>query len=269
MTTLEGIPVSSDQITSAASTRFRRKRSVTFVAASIVAAVVSLGGPLTAEAASSPTGGVNATATPSGTLEATGSGFVPYEGVSLTYDTEPAVTGFSADKSGWIDIAVNVPDDETVGPHTITFTGVTSDTPVVLHFDVVAMPTITLSTTNLTASEVASTGVTATVSGFTPGQSVAFLIGNGGVDSYDGDVVAKADGTAAYTYAVKAGGPLSTGQIGTYSVRATSGDMSMLSQSASFTVVADPTAAAPAVPAVPAAPAAPATPVAGNASFTG
>lgn len=259
--------MSIDQTTSPASARFRLKRPAVFVTAGLVAAALALGGPLVANAAAAPTLALSvATASASGWVGMTGTQFGANESIAVTLDAAQADTGGTpivTDASGALpaDATVYLPDTIAVGPHTITVTGATSNIPVTETITVVAQPILTISTTKLSASAVQSTGVTATVRGFLPGQSVVFGIGTSAMGDDFPPVVANAAGTATYTYVFKAGASFST--AGAYSVRATSVDRSVMSQLISYTVVANSTVSAPVTPATPA------TPVKSNASFTG
>ena len=259
--------MSIDQTTSSTSTRLRAKRPAMFITAGLVAAALAVsGGPLAANAASDPAVTPSTTtASARGQIALTGSGFDPSESVAVTLDSAPAETypeTVFADGDGAFEggpVNVYLPDDITSGPHTITVTGADSNVPVVTNITVVDQPTITTSSAKLTVSEIRSTGITATVHGFAPGTKVQFGIGGGNMGDIDGaPVVVGPDGTATHTYAFAAGDAFSG--AGAYTLSATSLDFGVVSQWASYTVVADPAAETPATPA---------TPITTNASFTG
>ena len=256
--------MSIEQTTNRGSARFSVKRPATFITAGLLAAALAVaGGPLAASAASGPTVTPNvSTASAAAQITLTGSGFQADESVTVTLDGAPAQTypeTVSTDDNGAFNdspVSVYLADTLKPGSHTITVTGSDPADSAQADITVVPQPTITVSPASLTVSAIRSTGVTAKVSGFTAGTKVQFGVGGANMGGSDGaPVVVASDGTATHTYTFAAGNAFAA--AGTYTVSASSLDFSVVSQAASYTVVADPAAATPA------------TPVKTTASFTG
>ncbi|MGC7102920.1 HtaA domain-containing protein [Amycolatopsis lurida] len=162
-----------------------------------------------------------AAATRGGSLAIAGSGFAPGESVVLTSEA-PEVTAV-ADAAGAFAAQVAIPAGLRLGEHTLTATGAVSKKPVSGKFTVTdaASPVLTLN------SVVQGGTLTATGSGFTPGESVALT-------SEAPEVSAVADTAGAFfvTLAI----PRSLG-VGAHLVTAT-GAVSQKPVTAAFTVTA-------------------------------
>jgi hypothetical protein len=249
------------------------RRSARIVAAGLFAAALTLGGTVAAQAAAGTTVTLSAsTATANGQLTLTADGYLPGEPLTLTLDSSPvqtyAASGYTqgvADGSGRYVATVYLPGAVTVGAHTLFVAGTMSamtSTPMGAPITIVPQPTslVTPATVGLTAY--LSKGVTVTFSGFTPGDTVSFGLGDQGSGGPVGSsVTVGASGTATLSYVPTAGAQYSS--PGTYTFSAGTAAGSRVAQPATLTVTADPVVA-------PVAPvAAPAAPVKQTASFTG
>jgi hypothetical protein len=237
------------------------------IASALVAAALTLGGAVAANAApvatltsNSPTASVN------GHLTLTAAGFAPSETLSFTLDSSPLTTypvsGSSeiTDATGQYAGDAVIPTGTAVGPHTITVTG-SSSTSATTVVTVVAQPTSSVTPSTTTLSDYLSKGVTATFSGFTPGSTVSFGISNPGMGDQAGpDALVGPTGVVTLHYVPTAGTGFAG--VGSYYLSAGAGSWSVVAQTLSFDVTPNPVA--------PAAPvAAPAAPVKHAASFTG
>ncbi|WP_279365730.1 hypothetical protein [Microbacterium testaceum] len=125
---------------------------------------------------------------------------------------------------------------------------------------VVAQPTSSVTPATLPVSTYQKSGVTATFSGFAPGATVSFSIGNlGSGDTAGPDAVADASGTVTLRYVPEAGSNYA-GE-GEYFLGAFSDGGAVRAAQLTFAVTADAAAPAPV--------AGPATPVKRAATFTG
>lgn len=253
------------------STRLTAKRSGLIISAGLLAGALALGGTVAANAASPATvTSSSSTATANAQLTVTADGFAPNESLALTLDGSTALDTYAAapfttnfaDASGHYVATAYLPRTLALGAHTITVTGVTTgavSTPVTI----VASPSGSVTPATVALSAYLSKGVTVTFSGFTPGDTVTFGLGDQGSGGTVGSpVTVGASGVATLTYMPTAGAHFST--VGTYTFGASAGDGSIVAQFATLTVTADPSTPAPAAPV-----AAPAVPVKQAASFTG
>ncbi|MGO4534189.1 hypothetical protein [Leifsonia sp. 2MCAF36] len=250
-------------------TRSQARRSALIVSAGLIAATLSLGGTVAAQAAPLATATVNApTATADGQLTLTVDGFAANEPLTVTFDSSPlttypdsAYTQDTTDGLGQYVATVYVPSAATVGTHAITVTGATTG-PAATAITLIAAPTSSVSPSTVALSAYLSTGVTVTFRNFTPNSTVSFGLGDQGSGGPVGSpVVVDLSGVATLHYVATAGTQYST--PGTYTFTAFNADGSLVAEPATLTVTADP-AAAPAAPV-----AAPAAPVKHVASFTG
>lgn len=252
------------------SVRAKLGRRGLLVSAAVAAFALALSGAVAADAAPVPTATVNTnTATANGEVRLTLANYQPGETLTVNLDgataqtyADPGYTQNTTDASGGYIAAVYFPSSITTGAHTISVTG--STTPVTtIPVTIVPQPTGSVTPSTIAVSAYQSKGVTVTFSGFTPGATVVFGLGDQGSGGPAGNpVTADVTGTATLHYVATAGAHYSA--AGTYMFSAFASAGSYVAKPVTLTVTAD---AAPAAPAAPVA--VPATPVQQNASFTG
>ncbi|KTR89179.1 hypothetical protein NS220_16030 [Microbacterium testaceum] len=260
-----------------ASPRSLLRRSAAVLATAAVAASVALGGAVPAQAASATLTANPTTVTAGGATLLTAQGFTPSDTLSFDLDGAPLATSplvgstETANANGDYDGDAWMPDSLSVGTHTISVTDASGSAVASTTITVVPRPTASVTPASQALSGYLATGVTATFSGFTPGDTVSFGIS----DATSGTqlsttAVADANGQATLSYVPTSGSAYA--QVGTYHLIAATGDLSIVSEEVSFEVTADPAPnsgttpiAAPAN--TPVAPAA--TPVKRAATFTG
>jgi hypothetical protein len=235
------------------------KRTAALVSVGVIATALAIGSPLAASAAGLPVIALSAPqATVNGSITVTADGFAPNE--ELTFSFESDVQDHqTTDGAGHVVGSVFVPAGTVLGPHAVTVTGSGTES-ATLPLEVVAAPTTALSASTVTFSQLDS-GITATVKGFMPGDTVQFGFGTGASGGAFGDpVTVGADGTAKITVTAQAlfNAPVTTASTITISASNAAGNMS--ATAATLNIVADQAAPTPATPAVP---------VKANASFTG
>jgi hypothetical protein len=230
------------------------------VSAGLIAAALAVGGPLAANAAGTPSVTLNTTtATVGGSIQVTADGFQPNEALTFTVDSGKQGTQ-AADDTGHLESSVYVPQGTSVGTHSVHVTGEATAEQTV-EFTVIASPIMTLSASTVTLSQLNGAGISATVTGFTPGELVQFGYGSGNSGSEFGDpIVADAQGSATIAVTSQALFGAATSTAGTIYVSAGNQAGNVWSTAATLQVVAD---------ASPSVPAAPAVPVKAAASFTG
>jgi hypothetical protein len=227
----------------------RFKRAALVLSAGLFATTLAIGGGLAASAAPSILSAP--TATTNGQVTVTVTGFVPSESLTINLDTTK-LSDEVADSTGAFTGPVYIPDTATTGSHTISVVGTTTQSESIT---IVAQPTVSPAAPTLTVSAFGTTGVTATFSGFTPGDSVQFVYGTGGFGSGLGTpVTVDASGVVSATLRSSDIGP-GAAVPGTYFLFAGNVDGNIAAQVATITVVSDP--------------AAPATPVKARANFAG
>lgn len=251
-------------------------RSAALLATTAFAVAVALGGAVSAQASSASLTASPSTATAGGLVLLSAQGITP--GDTLTFDldgtaltTDPLTRSTeTADANGDYDGDAWLPDSVTVGAHTISVADSSGSAVASTTVTIVPRPTATVSPSSLAISDYLATGVSATFSGFTPGETVAFGVS----DATSGTqlpttAVADAAGQVTLSYVPQAGSAYA--QVGTFQLRAASNDLSIVSDLVSFEVISDPApGATPPVVAPVDAPLAPAaTPVKRAASFTG
>jgi hypothetical protein len=230
------------------------------VSAGLIAAALAVGGPLAANAANVPSISLNtSTATVDGNILVTADGFQPGETLTFSFDSSEQVTNV-ANGDGHFAEYLYVPKGVTPGTHAVHVTG-TDSAEQTADINIIAWPTVTLSASTVTISQINGTGITATATGFSPGESVQFGYGTENQGSEFGDVVV-ADDDGAATISVTSQALFGASTTGARSLFITAGNVvgSVRSTVATLDIVAD---------ASPSAPAAPAVPVKANASFTG
>jgi hypothetical protein len=233
------------------SNRSRFKRTALVLSAGLFATTLAIGGGLAASAA--PATLSASTATANGHVTITVDGFAPNE--SLTFDLDSTVLDNKlADGTGAFTGALYIPEDATVGTHTINILGTVSPAQSAT-INIVAQPTVSPAAPTITVSAWGTTGVTAAFSGFTPGESVQLGYATEGFgNGFGAPVTMDASGVVSAT--------LRSSDIGTeaaapgkYFLFASNVAGNIVAQVANITVVADP--------------AAPATPVKARANFAG
>jgi hypothetical protein len=233
------------------SNRSRFKRTAFVRSAGLFATTLAVGGGLAASAA--PATLSASTATANGHVTITVDGFAPNE--SLTFDLDSTVLDNKlADGTGAFTGALYIPEDATVGTHTINILGTVSPAQSAT-INIVAQPTVSPAAPTITVSAWGTTGVTAAFSGFTPGESVQLGYATEGFgNGFGAPVTIDASGVVSAT--------LRSSDIGTeaaapgkYFLFASNVAGNIVAQVANITVVADP--------------AAPATPVKSTARFAG
>lgn len=230
-------------------TRSRFKRAALVLSAGLFATTLAIGGGLAANAAPSILSAPTATA--NGQVTVTVSGFAASESLTINLDTTK-LSDEVADGTGAFTGQVYIPDTTTVGSHTISVVGTTTQSEAIT---IVAQPTASPLTPTVTASAFATTGVTITFSGFTAGESVQLGGGTAGSGGPIGTPLT-ADGSGSVSFTAHASDFGSTAaQPGEHFLMASNVAGNITAQVATITVVADP--------------AAPATPVKARASFTG
>lgn len=256
------------------SVRTRLGRRGLLVSAAVAAFALAFSSAVAADAAGVPTATVNTnTATARGQVTLTLANYQPSESLTVTLDGSPAQTypnpGYAqntTDASGSYSAAVYFPSSITTGAHILSVAGSASamtSTPTPIPITIVPQPTGSVTPSTVVVSAYQSTGVTVTFSGFTPGTSVVFGVGNQSSGGPIGNpVTADATGTATIHYVPTVGSPYST--AGTYTLSAYGSAGSYAAKQLTLIVTADPAPAAPPAPV-----AAPATPVKQTASFTG
>lgn len=242
-----------------------------FVSAGLVAMGLAIGTPIAANALPVTTlVPSTAKASTNGSVTLTASGFTAGEALAFTLDSTPLPTypgPETADAQGqYVGVAV-IPTNVTLGAHTITVTGTTSLSATTV-IDVVAKATSAVSPSTSTLADYMSKGVTATFSGFTPGSTVSFEIYTAATGDQAGpDQVVGASGVVTLHYVPTSGTGFAA--PGTYGLAAGADTWSVVAQTLSFDVTANPVAPAPAPVGSSAPVAAPAAPVKSTASFTG
>jgi hypothetical protein len=228
--------------------------------AALIAAALSVSAPLAANAAGDPSISTNvAEASVYGSIQVTADGFAPEEELTVSFDSADQGTQ-RADAAGHLVQWAYVPDGTTLGTHQVHVTGATSGTQTA-EITVVASPVATLSASTVTQAQLKGAGITATVTGFAPGETVQFGYGTGNSGSLFGDpVTADSDGVAtiAVTWTVLFGSD--SNYVGTVYITAANEANSISSTSATLVITADQAPVTPATPAVP---------VKATASFTG
>lgn len=256
--------------------RSARKRSAALLAAGVLVGSLAFGGAVSAQAASASLTSNFATATAGGTILLAAQGFTPGDVLTFDFDGTPLTTApvfgsaEAADANGQYSGDAWLPDDAALGTHTISVTDASNSGVASTTITVVPQPTASVTPSSIAVSDYLANGVTATFSGFTPGETISFGISDAtsGTQIFP-DQVAGPNGDVTLHWVPQAGGAFAT--EGTYALRAASSDLHIISEPVSFTVTADVAASEPAPAATPAnAPVAPAaTPVAHAATFTG
>lgn len=259
------------------------RRSAAVLVTAALAASVALGGAVSAQAASATLTASPTTVTAGGVTLLTAEGFTPTDTLSFDLDgdaftTSPLTGGTeTTDADGGYDGDAWMPDDLAAGTHVISVTDASGSAVAATTITVVPRPTASVTPSSSALSGYLATGVTATFSGFTPGDTVFFGIS----DATSGTqlattATADANGRATLSYVPAAGSVYA--QVGTFRLLAASADLSIISEEVSFDVTADPapsggtTPSSGTTPIVPPAntPVAPvATPVKRAATFTG
>jgi len=260
-----------------ASPRSLLRRSAAFLVTAAVAASVALGGAVSAQAASATLTASPSTVSAGGLTLLTAQGFTPADTLSFDLDGAPLTTApltgstETTDANGDYEGDAWMPDSLTVGTHTISVTDASGSAVASTTITVVSRPTASVAPASLALSDYLATGVTATFSGFTPGDTVSFGISDAASGTQlSTTAVADANGQATLSYVPAAGSAYA--QVGTYYLIAAAGDLSVISEEVSFEVTADPTPSGGTSPIVapvntPVAPVA--TPVKRAATFTG
>lgn len=235
-------------------TRSRVKRAALVLSAGLFATTLAIGGGLAANAAPGATVTANATtATVNGLVTLNVAGFDAAEVLNISFDSTP-IKADNAAADGTYTYMLSVPEDATIGNHSVTVVGDTSGT-YTLPLEVVAQPTVSPAAPTITVSAFGTTGVTAAFSGFTPGDSVQVGYGTGGMGGEVGTpVTVDASGVVSATLRSSDIGS-GAAAPGNYFLFAGNVAGNIVAQVANITVVADP--------------AAPATPVKARASFAG
>jgi hypothetical protein len=232
------------------SNRSRFKRTALVLSAGLFATTLAIGGGLAASAAPSILSAP--TATPNGHVTVTVSGFAASESLTINLDTTK-LSDEVADGTGAFTGQVYIPDNTTVGAHTISVVETTTQSESI---DIVAQPTVSPAAPTITVSAFGTTGVTAAFSGFTPGDSVQSGYGTGGFGGgFGAPVTVDASGVVSATLRSSDIGSGVAATPGTYFLYVSNVAGNILAQVANITVVADP--------------AAPATPVKARANFAG
>ena len=231
-------------------TRSRFKRAALVLSAGLFATTLAIGGGLAASAAPSLLSA--STASANGYVTVTVAGFAPSEALTFNFDSTEIHKDF-ADGTGAFTGPLYLPEDATVGAHTINIVGTTSPAQSE-PLEIVAQPTVSPATAKVTVSAFGTTGVTLTFSGFTAGESVQ--LGGGTGNSGGGIGAAVTVGASGdVTYKVRSSDFGSgTALPGLYYVSGGTVAGNISAKVATITVVAD---------------AAPAKPVKARASFTG
>lgn len=252
------------------------QRSAALLATGLVVASLALGGAVSAQAASASLTASPSTATAGGSILLSAQGITP--GDTLTFDLDGAALATSplagsaeaADANGDYDGDAWMPDDVTVGTHTVSVSDSSGSAVASTTVTIVPRPTATVSPSTVALSDYLATGVVATFSGFAPGENVSFGVSDAASGiQLPAAAVADAAGQVTLSYVPQAGSAYA--KVGTFQLVAASSDLSIVAEQVSFEVTADPAPAAITPVAAPeAAPIAPvATPVKREATFTG
>jgi hypothetical protein len=230
------------------------------IAAAVTAMALAVAGPLAANAA--PSAGITLSvseASPNGSFTVTAADFQPNEHLTLSFDSKD-IADANADATGAATLYGYVAPGTALGVQQVTVTGDVTGA-VSTDLTIVAQPTISLSASTVTLSQLNGTGLTATVKGFQPGETIQFGYGTGNSGSNFGDLVkADADGAATIAVTAEALFGRSATEAQTLYISAGNEEYNVVTGSATLQIVADPASPAPAAPAVP---------VKGTASFTG
>jgi len=228
--------------------------------AALIAAALSVTAPLAATAAGAPSISLSATqASVSGSIKVTATDFAPNEQLTVSFDSSDQGSQ-NASAEGSAVMYAMVPGGTTLGTHEVHITGATSGE-LTAEVTVVAQPVLTLSASTVTQSQLNGAGITATVTGFAPGETVEFGAGTGNSGGPLGTpVVADANGVAtiAVTSQSLFGG--ASDYTGVLYISAGNEASNIRSTSVTLAITADATPVTPAMPAVP---------VKAAASFTG
>jgi hypothetical protein len=249
--------------------RSRLRLPALLFSAGLVAAALTIGAPLAANAVPAPTITLSGeTLTAYGSFQVEGTGFTPDSDLTFSLDGTDVTSQLPAPKTddtgsfGDSIGSLHFPAEGggTVGTHTLVVTDA-ADLSASATLEVIAAPVPNPATATRTIAQMTSTGVTVTFSGFLPGDSVSAGISNDVNGGPCGDpVTANESGQATLTCVWNAAyvdvfG--STPGAGAYELGAWNGTYTISSDTLKLTVV-DPNT--PAVPAVA---------IKGNASFTG
>lgn len=250
-------------------TRSHRGRSAATFTAGLVAAILTVVGAASAQAA--PDQQLTAsseTVTADGAITLTASGFPENGSLDFTIDGAPLTTypvtgsAVAAGSDGEYKGTARIPASLEPGQHLISVAYV-SDTYSVnasTQITVVPQPTSSVTPATQSLSEYLKNGVTATFTGFTPGDTVSFGISTPATGDQAGpDAVADATGTVTLRFVPEAG--TNYAHEGTYTLDAFTEAGAIQAAPLSFTVTADAAASTPV--------AGPATPVKRAATFTG
>jgi hypothetical protein len=267
---LKGEIVSPTNLTRQSTRHSRLRVSALLFSAGLVAAALTIGAPLAANADPTPTITLSETTiTPWGTFGVSGTGFTANSNLTFLLDSTDVTEQIGhphTDAGGAFTVAAGALRYETVeggsvGTHTLTVTDA-STLSATAALEVIGEIVPRPATATRTISQMISSGVTFSLSGFLPGDSVTAGIGNrfGGSECSD-PVTADEAGHVTLTCVWDAAFIAEYGSIpaaDVYTASAVAAMGSRQSVTLMVTVIADP--AAPAVPAVP---------IAGKASFTG
>lgn len=219
------------------------------LSAALIAAGLAVAAPMAANAADPTSISLSATeVSTNGSFTVTATGFAADEALTLSLDSTDMNSDAVADADGAAELYGYVSPKTTLGVHEVTVTGVTTG-PVSAELTVVAGPTLTLSASTVTLSQLNGAGLTATAKGFEPGETVAFGAGTGNSGGPLGEpVTADEDGVAtiAVTSQSLFGGPVTEAR--TLYISASNADNSFSTGSATLEIVADAATATPAVP---------------------
>jgi hypothetical protein len=253
------------------------KRTTALVSTGLLAAAMLFGGTTAAQAIADPSlESSSSTATAGGTVVLTASGFEPGTELSFFVDDEQNElttypvdgTEVAAGDDGTYEGYATLPETLEPGTHEILVLNRAFFDREELPFGasteitIVAQPTSSVTPASQSLSSYLKNGVTATFTGFEPGATVSFGIGNEGSGDQAGpDQVADANGTVVLRFVPEVG--TNYANEGTYFLSAFSNGFAVSAAPVSFVVTAD-AAATPSAPV-----AAPAKPVKRAATFTG
>lgn len=258
------------------------KRTTALVSTGLLAAAMLFGGTTAAQAiADTSLESSSSTATAGGTVVLTASGFEPGTELYFAIDTDDNElvtspvegTEVAAGEDGTYKGYATLPGDLEPGTHEVAVVNRDALAPdarerellprfASTEITIVAQPTSSVTPASQSLSSYLKNGVTATFTGFEPGATVSFGIGNEGSGDQAGpDQVADANGTVVLRFVPEVG--TNYANEGTYFLSAFSNGFAVSAAPVSFVVTAD-AAATPSAPV-----AAPAKPVKRAATFTG
>ncbi len=257
------------------------KRTTALVSTGLLAAAMLFGGTTAAQAIADPSlESSSSTATAGGTVVLTASGFEPGTELAFVIDLQEELVTYPVDggpvaagQDGTYKGSAVLPESLEPGAHEVAVVNRDALAPdarerellprfASTEITIVATPTSSVTPASQSLSSYLKNGVTATFTGFEPGATVSFGIGNEGSGDQAGpDQVADANGTVVLRFVPEVG--TNYANEGTYFLSAFSNGFAVSAAPVSFVVTAD-AAATPSAPV-----AAPAKPVKRAATFTG